>query len=49
MKDVIIIGCGLGGLECGYILASEGYHVLILEREAQRRLHAELPAEWGRA
>lgn len=35
MKDVIIIGSGLGGLECGYILATEGYHVLILEREAQ--------------
>jgi all-trans-retinol 13,14-reductase len=35
MKDVIIIGSGLGGLECGYILAREGYHVLILERERQ--------------
>lgn len=35
MKGVIIIGSGLGGLECGYILAREGYHVLILERERQ--------------
>lgn len=33
--NVIIIGSGLGGLECARILASEGYHVLILEREAQ--------------
>lgn len=33
--DVIIIGSGLGGLECAHILASEGYNVLVLEREAQ--------------
>ena len=33
--DIIIIGSGLGGLACGHILASEGYHVLILERESQ--------------
>lgn len=34
-KNVIIIGSGLGGLVCGRVLASEGYHVLVLEREAQ--------------
>lgn len=34
-KDIIIIGSGLGGLECAHILSSEGYNVLVLEREAQ--------------
>ena len=33
--DVIIIGSGLGGLECGYILAKKGMSVLILERQIQ--------------
>ena len=33
--DVIIIGSGLGGLECGYILARNGRRVLILEQGAQ--------------
>lgn len=33
--NIIIIGSGLGGLICAHILASEGHHVLILEREAQ--------------
>lgn len=33
-SDVIIIGSGLGGLECGCILASNGLRVTILEREA---------------
>ncbi len=33
--DAIIIGSGLGGLECASILASEGYSVLVLERGAQ--------------
>lgn len=33
--DVIIIGSGLGGLECGYILAKRGMSVLILERQIQ--------------
>lgn len=33
--SVIIIGSGLGGLVCGHVLASEGYRVLLLEREAQ--------------
>lgn len=32
---VIIIGAGLGGLECGYILARNGMKVTVLEREAQ--------------
>ena len=30
--DVIIIGSGLGGLECGYILSKCGYNVCILEK-----------------
>ena len=34
-KSVIIIGAGLGGLECGYILAKNGLKVTVLEREAQ--------------
>lgn len=33
--DVIIIGSGLGGLECAYILAKRGMRVLVLERQAQ--------------
>lgn len=33
--DVIIIGSGLGGLECGYILARQGKNVLILEQGSQ--------------
>ena len=33
--DIIIIGSGLGGLQCGYILGKKGYKVLILERQAQ--------------
>lgn len=33
--DVIIIGSGLGGLECGYILARHGMRVLILEQDSQ--------------
>lgn len=33
--DIVIIGSGLGGLACGHILSSEGYRVLVLEREAQ--------------
>lgn len=32
--DVIIIGSGLGGLECGYILARHGQRVLVLEQGA---------------
>ena len=30
--DVIIIGSGLGGLQCGYMLAKKGMHVCVLER-----------------
>ncbi len=33
--DVVIIGSGLGGLECGYILARNGRKVLLLEQGAQ--------------
>lgn len=33
--DVIIIGSGIGGLECGYILSKKGYRVCILEQHAQ--------------
>ena len=31
-KHVVIIGAGLGGLECGYILAKNGMNVTGLER-----------------
>jgi all-trans-retinol 13,14-reductase len=33
--DVVIIGSGLGGLQCGYILSQEGYNVCILEKNSQ--------------
>ncbi len=33
--DIIIIGAGLGGLECAYILAREGKRVLVLEQGMQ--------------
>ena len=33
--DVIIIGSGLGGLLCGYILGREGFSVLILEQHSR--------------
>ncbi|MDR2425097.1 MAG: FAD-dependent oxidoreductase [Prevotellaceae bacterium] len=33
--DIIIIGSGLGGLECGYILAKKGYKVCVLEQNTQ--------------
>lgn len=33
--DVIIIGGGLGGLECGYVLARSGRKVLVLEQGMQ--------------
>lgn len=32
--DVVIIGAGLGGLECGYILSKHGKSVCIVEKEA---------------
>mgnify|MGYP000251524455 CR=1 FL=1 len=33
--DVVIIGSGLGGLECAHILSRAGLHVLLLERGTQ--------------
>jgi len=33
--DFVIIGSGLGGLECAYILAAEGYSVVVLEKNRQ--------------
>jgi phytoene dehydrogenase-like protein len=30
--DVLIIGSGLGGLQCAYILCKEGYNVCVLEK-----------------
>ncbi|HEV7381177.1 MAG TPA: NAD(P)/FAD-dependent oxidoreductase [Dyadobacter sp.] len=33
--DFVIVGSGLGGLACGYILASEGHRVVILEKNHQ--------------
>lgn len=32
MSTAVIIGSGLGGLECGYILAKHGYKVTVLEQ-----------------
>lgn len=34
-KRVVIIGSGIGGLECGYILAKHGMKVIVLEQDAQ--------------
>ncbi|MDR2805229.1 MAG: NAD(P)/FAD-dependent oxidoreductase [Dysgonamonadaceae bacterium] len=34
-KHIVIIGSGLGGLTCGYILAKNGCKVTILEKNAQ--------------
>lgn len=33
MYDVVIIGAGLGGLQCGYILSKNGMKVCIVEKE----------------
>ncbi|MDR2008887.1 MAG: NAD(P)/FAD-dependent oxidoreductase [Bacteroidales bacterium] len=33
--DIVILGSGLGGLECGYILSKKGYNVCILEKNNQ--------------
>jgi len=33
--DIVIIGSGLGGLICGYILSKEGYNICIIEKENQ--------------
>lgn len=35
MKKVIIIGSGLGGLTCGYILQKNGFEVTVLEQGVQ--------------
>ncbi len=35
MNDVLIIGSGLGGLECGALLAKRGFKVLVLEGSNQ--------------
>lgn len=35
MYDFVIIGSGLGGLECAYILSKEGYKVCVLEKNRQ--------------
>ena len=34
MPDVLVIGAGLGGLECGHILARNGFRVTVLEKQA---------------
>ncbi len=34
-KSVVIVGAGLGGLLCGYILSKEGYRVTIVEKNKQ--------------
>ena len=33
--DIVILGCGLGGLQCGYILSKHGYKVGIFEKQHQ--------------
>ncbi|MDL2281805.1 NAD(P)/FAD-dependent oxidoreductase [Parabacteroides sp. OttesenSCG-928-G06] len=33
--DVVIIGSGLSGLQCGYILSKQGYKVCLLEQHTQ--------------
>lgn len=33
--DVVIVGGGLGGLACAYILADEGFKVIVLEKNPQ--------------
>jgi all-trans-retinol 13,14-reductase len=33
--DAVIIGSGLGGLQCGYILSREGFNVCIIEKNKQ--------------
>ena len=33
--DIAILGTGLGGLVCGYILSKNGFKVLLLEKNAQ--------------
>lgn len=33
MSSCLVIGAGLGGLECGYLLASRGFDVTVLEQD----------------
>lgn len=33
--DIVILGTGLGGLVCGYMLSKNGFKVLLLEKNAQ--------------
>jgi all-trans-retinol 13,14-reductase len=33
--DIVIIGSGIGGLVCGALLAKEGYHVCVVEKNKQ--------------
>jgi all-trans-retinol 13,14-reductase len=40
--DFVIIGSGLGGLACAYILASEGYSVIVLEKNHQIGGHLQV-------
>ena len=40
--DIIIIGSGLGGLECGEILSKEGFNVCVVEKNAVVALEAAL-------
>lgn len=35
MSRIVIIGSGLGGLECGLLLAKEGHSVTVLEKQVQ--------------
>jgi len=35
MYDYVIIGSGLGGMECAYMLSKEGYNVCMLEKNRQ--------------
>ena len=43
MHDVLIIGSGLGGLECGALLAKRGMKVLVLERSNPARSSLSVP------
>lgn len=40
--DFVIIGSGLGGLACAYILASEGHSVVVLEKNHQIGGHLQV-------
>lgn len=40
--DFVIVGSGLGGLTCAYVLASEGYKVAVLEKNHQIGGHLQV-------